>query len=119
MKQCSARRLRAHEPPARTGGAPANDDTCIEEQDVAKKVLVHLGLPAEPLPMARAQAPPVTLAQCPVPTDDECVDGVAASRDPDPDLNSPSRAPRWPDRGDGQIASVQKPAPFPPPADTS
>ena len=27
MKQCSARRLRAHEPPARTGGAPANDDT--------------------------------------------------------------------------------------------
>ena len=34
---------------------------CIEEHDVAKKILVHLGLPAEPLPTARAQAPPVTL----------------------------------------------------------
>jgi hypothetical protein len=34
---------------------------CIEEPDVAKKILVHLGLPSEPLPTARAQAPPVTL----------------------------------------------------------
>ncbi len=34
---------------------------CTEERDVAKKILVHLGLPAEPLPTARAQAPPVTL----------------------------------------------------------
>ena len=34
---------------------------CIEEQDVARKILQHLGLPAEPLPTARAQAPPVTL----------------------------------------------------------
>ena len=34
---------------------------CIEEHDVAKKILVHLGLPSEPLPTARAQAPPVTL----------------------------------------------------------
>ena len=25
---------------------------CIEEQDVAKKILVHLGLPSEPLPSA-------------------------------------------------------------------
>jgi hypothetical protein len=34
---------------------------CIEEQDVAKKILEHLGLRAEPLPTLRAQAPPVTL----------------------------------------------------------
>ena len=34
---------------------------CIEEHDVAKKILVHLGLPSEPLPTARAQASPVTL----------------------------------------------------------
>ncbi len=34
---------------------------CIEEQDVAKKILSHLGLPAEPLPTARAHAPPMTL----------------------------------------------------------
>jgi hypothetical protein len=34
---------------------------CIEEPDVAKKILVHLGLPSEPLPTARAQAPPVAL----------------------------------------------------------
>jgi hypothetical protein len=34
---------------------------CIEEPDVAKKILEHLGLPSEPLPTARAQAPPVTL----------------------------------------------------------
>jgi hypothetical protein len=34
---------------------------CIEEQDVAKKIPIHLGLPAEPLPTARAQATPVTL----------------------------------------------------------
>lgn len=34
---------------------------CIEEQAVARKILLHLGLPAEPLPTARAQAPPVTL----------------------------------------------------------
>jgi hypothetical protein len=27
---------------------------CIEDDDVAKKMLVHLGLPAEPLPTARA-----------------------------------------------------------------
>jgi hypothetical protein len=26
-----------------------------------KKILLHLGLPAEPLPTVRAQAPPVTL----------------------------------------------------------
>ena len=34
---------------------------CIEEPDVAKKILQHLGLRAEPLPTLRAQAPPVTL----------------------------------------------------------
>jgi hypothetical protein len=34
---------------------------CIEEPDVAKKILEHLGLRAEPLPSLRAQAPPVTL----------------------------------------------------------
>ena len=34
---------------------------CIEEPDVAKKILEHLGLRAEPLPTLRAQAPPVTL----------------------------------------------------------
>jgi hypothetical protein len=34
---------------------------CIEKQAVARKILLHLGLPAEPLPTARAQAPPVTL----------------------------------------------------------
>ncbi len=35
---------------------------CIAEPDVAKKILVHLGLPSEPLPTARAQAhPPVAL----------------------------------------------------------
>jgi hypothetical protein len=34
---------------------------CIEEPDVAKKILEHLGLPSEPLPTARAQAPHVTL----------------------------------------------------------
>jgi hypothetical protein len=34
---------------------------CIEEHDVAKKILVHLGLPSDPLPTARAQAPPVAL----------------------------------------------------------
>jgi hypothetical protein len=34
---------------------------CIEEVDVAKKILQHLGLRAEPLPTVRAQAPPVTL----------------------------------------------------------
>jgi hypothetical protein len=38
---------------------------CIEEQDVAKKILSHLGLPAEALPTARAQAQPVTLEQFP------------------------------------------------------
>ena len=34
---------------------------CIEEAEVAKKILQHLGLRAEPLPTLRAQAPPVTL----------------------------------------------------------
>jgi hypothetical protein len=34
---------------------------CIEEPDVAKKILEHLGLRAEPLSTLRAQAPPVTL----------------------------------------------------------
>ena len=34
---------------------------CIEEPDVAKKILEHLGLRAEPLPTLRAQAPPVAL----------------------------------------------------------
>ena len=34
---------------------------CIEDLDVAKKILEHLGLRAEPLPTLRAQAPPVTL----------------------------------------------------------
>ena len=38
---------------------------CIEEQDVTKTILVHLGLPAERLPTPRAQAPPVTLALFP------------------------------------------------------
>ena len=40
---------------------------CIEEPDVAKKILEHLGLPSEPLPTARAQAPPVTLELFPEP----------------------------------------------------
>jgi hypothetical protein len=40
---------------------------CIEQQDVAKKILSHLGLPAEPLPTARGQAPPVTLELFPAP----------------------------------------------------
>jgi len=34
---------------------------CIEEPDVAKDILEHLGLRAEPLPTLRARAPPVTL----------------------------------------------------------
>ena len=34
---------------------------CIEEPDVEKKILEHLGLRAEPLPTLRAQAPPVAL----------------------------------------------------------
>jgi hypothetical protein len=34
---------------------------CIEEPNVAKKILEHLGLRAEDLPTLRAQAPPVTL----------------------------------------------------------
>ena len=34
---------------------------CIEEPEVAKKILEHLGLRAEPLPTLRAQAPPVAL----------------------------------------------------------
>ncbi len=34
---------------------------CIEEPDVAKTILEHLGLRAEPLPTLRAQAPPVAL----------------------------------------------------------
>jgi hypothetical protein len=34
---------------------------CIEEPDVARKILEHLGLRAEALPTLRAQAPPVTL----------------------------------------------------------
>jgi hypothetical protein len=34
---------------------------CIEEPDVARKILEHLGLLAEALPTLRAQAPPVTL----------------------------------------------------------
>jgi hypothetical protein len=34
---------------------------CIEEPDVATKILEHLGLRAEALPTLRAQAPPVTL----------------------------------------------------------
>ena len=38
---------------------------CIEEQDVAKKILSHLALPAKALPTARAQAQPVTLEQFP------------------------------------------------------
>jgi hypothetical protein len=33
----------------------------IEEPDVARKILEHLGLRAESLPTLRAQAPPVTL----------------------------------------------------------
>ena len=87
---------------------------CIEEPDVAKKILGHLGLRAEPLPTLRAQAPPITLelfpaalnhatavahcarerselAQCPVPTDDSCVD----QREP----FGPRRScARWPGR---------------------
>jgi hypothetical protein len=52
---------------------------CIEEPDVARKILEHLGLPSEPLPTARAQAPPVTLELFPeawtssAAVDDECV----------------------------------------------
>jgi hypothetical protein len=38
---------------------------CIEEPDVAKGILEHLGLRAEPLPTLRDQAPPVTLALVP------------------------------------------------------
>ena len=34
---------------------------CIEEPDVAKGILEHLGLRAEPLPTLRAQGPPVAL----------------------------------------------------------
>ena len=34
---------------------------CIEEPEVAKKILEHLGLRAEPLPTLRSQAPPETL----------------------------------------------------------
>ena len=34
---------------------------CIEEPDVASKILEHLGLRVEPLPTLRAQAPPVAL----------------------------------------------------------
>jgi hypothetical protein len=34
---------------------------CIEELDVARKILEQLGLRAEPLPTLRAQAPPVTI----------------------------------------------------------
>ena len=34
---------------------------CIEEPDVAKKILEYLGLRAEPLPTLGAQAPPVAL----------------------------------------------------------
>ena len=34
---------------------------CIEEPDVAKGILEHLGLRAEALPTLRANAPPVTL----------------------------------------------------------
>jgi hypothetical protein len=34
---------------------------CIEEPDVAKKILEHLGLRAEPRSTLRAQARPVTL----------------------------------------------------------
>ena len=34
---------------------------CIEEPEVAKKILEHLGLRAERLPTLRAQAPPVAL----------------------------------------------------------
>jgi hypothetical protein len=34
---------------------------CIEEHEVAKGILEHLGLRAEPLPTLRAWAPPVAL----------------------------------------------------------
>ncbi len=34
---------------------------CIEEPAVVKRILLHLGLPAEQLPDMRAQAPPVSL----------------------------------------------------------
>ena len=34
---------------------------CIEEHEVAKKILKPLGLRAEPLPTLRAWAPPVAL----------------------------------------------------------
>ena len=38
---------------------------CIEEPDVARKILEHIGLGAEPLPTRRAQAPPVALERFP------------------------------------------------------
>ena len=38
---------------------------CIEEPDVAKKILEQLGLRAEPLPTLGAQAPPVALELVP------------------------------------------------------
>jgi hypothetical protein len=34
---------------------------CIEEPELARKILEHHGLRAEPLPTLRAQAPPVAL----------------------------------------------------------
>jgi hypothetical protein len=34
---------------------------CIEEPEVARGILEHLGLRAEPLPTLRAQASPATL----------------------------------------------------------
>ena len=34
---------------------------CLEEPKVVARILRHLGLPTEPLPTARAQAPPITL----------------------------------------------------------
>ena len=51
---------------------------CIEEQDLAKKILVRLGLPTEPLPTACAQAPPVTLELFP----DRANGQVSARRKP-------------------------------------
>ena len=41
--------------------SPMRIIACIEEPAVAKKILEHLGLRAEPLPTLGAQAPPVTL----------------------------------------------------------
>ena len=57
-------------------------------------------------------SPPLEGAIRAIAVDDECVDGDAAPRWPAPGLIIPRRTPRWPDRGDGQVASIRKLALF-------